>query len=99
MISVAEDYCDRDDFTAKCNESQVILMEVADIGRMRSQSRCIPGQAYIGCRTNILPYMDQQCSGRMECTLEVGDLEQLNRACSPDYKLYLEAEFSCVDGE
>ena len=89
----------RDAFTAKCNESEVILMERADIGRMKAGGRCIPGQAYIGCKDNILTSLDRVCSGRQECRAEVSELEKLSQSCSTDYKVYLEAEYSCITGE
>jgi len=72
-------------------------MQNAKYGRMRS-GRCISGEGYIGCSTDVTSYMDTQCSGRRTCEVKVTSLADVVQPCRRDFTSYLEASFKCVKG-
>ena len=62
--------------------------------------RCITAdyQHVMNCRVDILPHIDERCGGKQECEVVVGALEQFSVPCQKDFKSYLEAAYTCVEG-
>jgi len=60
------EFCQFDQFEANCESDEVVLIEAARYGRMRS-GRCISGEGYIGCSADVRVYLDGQCSGKLDC--------------------------------
>ena len=74
-------------------------MTTASYGRMQS-GHCISGKyGNLGCSTNVLSFLDQLCSGQRDCETSVAGLDRLAYACSADFKSYLDADYSCVEGD
>ena len=75
-------------------------MERALYGRMRI-GRCVAKDlGYLGCHTNVLPQMDEMCSGKHTCSINKlgrGDFPEVS-ACS-EMQLYLEVQYTCVKGK
>lgn len=61
-------------------------------------NRCISGVS-IGCKSDVIRHMDQHCTGKPSCKMEVNDLEKFVLPCPKDYKSYLEASHICIDGK
>jgi hypothetical protein len=64
--AVLQEYCDDKSFVPTCSASdEVIIMEQATYGRMRL-GKCVPADYInaLGCATNVLPFVEQRCSGR-----------------------------------
>jgi len=94
-----KDYCPSEHFNVTCPPTDVILMEHAQYGRMRS-GRCVSGHhGVIGCAVDVLTFFDRKCSGRTHCTVYVADpaLQKLE-PCSKDFTSYLEAKYTCLSG-
>jgi len=94
-----KDYCPSEHFNVTCAPNDVILMEHAQYGRMRS-GRCVSGQhGVVGCAVDVLTFFDRKCSGRTHCTVYVADpaLQKLE-PCSKDFTSYLEAKYTCLSG-
>ena len=75
-------------------------MEKAEYGRMRL-ARCLQRDyGYVGCKDNVLKYVDSKCSGRRKCAFTVPDpvLDML-QPCPGDLKAYMEASYTCLKGE
>jgi len=104
------EYCNMETFRARCQHSDVIVMETALFGRMRV-GRCITSDAYLtalqqldptslGCSADVLGYVDRVCSGRSACDVSVPNPEMnAFRPCSPQLTVHLEASYSCVTGK
>jgi len=93
------DYCPSEHFNVTCPPNDVILMEHAQYGRMRS-GRCVSGHhGVIGCAVDVLTFFDRKCSGRTHCAVYVADpaLQKLE-PCSKDFTSYLEAKYTCLSG-
>jgi len=93
------DYCQWEQLNASCPAGHVIMMESARFGRMRL-GRCIDTDVFIGCSADVLTLLDTRCSGRPACRLALPDpaLHQ-QQACPKDLVAYLEASYSCIDGQ
>ena len=95
---LVQDYCQWEAFNASCPFGHVIVMESARFGRMRL-GRCVDTDIYIGCAADVLALFDARCSGRPSCVFQLPDatLHQ-QQACPKDVVAYLEASYTCVNG-
>jgi hypothetical protein len=74
--SVLQEYCDDKSFVPTCGASdEVIIMEQATYGRMRL-GKCIHERYALdlGCSVNVLPFVEQKCSGRRSCSGVINQL-------------------------
>lgn len=97
--AVTKDYCPSEHFNVTCPPNDVILMEHAQYGRMRS-GRCVSGHhGVVGCAVDVLAFFDRKCSGKTRCSVYVADpaLQKLE-PCSKDFTSYLEAKYTCLSG-
>lgn len=101
MFAVIQDYCQGGTFEARCSQNEVILMTHAQYGRMREGNCVDAAYGNVGCYENILPLMDQKCSGLQACQVLVSDLinDKIDFACPKDLTSYLEAAYACIEGE
>ena len=54
---------------------------------------------YVGCKADVLSHMDERCSGRQECEVEIPDPVMFkDQPCPKDLVAYLEADYTCVKG-
>lgn len=94
------EYCSSDTLVLNCREPEaVILVRKAVYGRM-SAGKCITatyGES-MGCRADVLPQLDDRCSGRPNCTMLVAVFDSLIQPCPRDFKSYLEVSYECVRG-
>ena len=91
------EYCQFDEFVANCEDDEVIVIETAQYGRMRS-GRCISGEGYIGCSADVRVYLDGHCSGRRQCAVSVASLTDIVQPCRRDFTSYLHASYNCIKG-
>ena len=73
-------------------------MTSAHYGRMKL-GRCLSRDYYVGCSANVLPQLDEKCSGKRTCNLEIPDtdLHKL-QPCPKDLLAYLQASYKCIKG-
>ena len=77
MRTGRSEYCQFDEFEASCERDEVIIVETAQYGRMRS-GRCISGEGYIGCSADVRVYLDGHCSGPNTHTHTHTHTQQIN---------------------
>ena len=54
---------------------------------------------HIGCKVDVLLFVDQQCSGKQSCSFPVAQLIVEGFApCPSDVTAYLQASYTCVKG-
>ncbi len=93
------EFCLREQFKVNCQENEVILIQEARYGRMRS-GRCITKEyGQLGCSADVTSYLDGMCSGRQSCSTEVRKLMDVAQPCPRDLTNFLEAKFACVPGK
>ena len=92
------EYCEWESFNATCGRDEVIVMRTAKYGRMRLGKCVTKNYGHIGCGTDVLGYMESQCSGRRHCLVNVISLHN-KRSCPKDFKSYLQASYSCKKGK
>ena len=94
------EYCQYERFEATCKEDEVILITAARYGRVKI-GRCVRTDfGFLGCYSNVVHYLDRDCSGRRHCSVEVVDPNFGNRKpCNEEFKNYLEASYKCVKGK
>src|SRR6218665_124510 len=101
-FSEVSEYCQQEFFNVTCpGPNDVIIMESARFGRMRT-GRCITGSyGNLGCSKDAILYFERKCSGRSKCKVFVGDpnLMKLNPCQERELTSYLEAKYSCVPGK
>lgn len=89
-------FCQHETFNATCQPGHVVLVTSAHYGRMRV-GRCIRTDSYIGCKTDVLAFVDRLCSGQPSCTFDVSSSELFAmQNCPKDLYAYLEATYECV---
>ena len=55
---------------------------------------------YVGCSSDVLDVADRRCSGKATCEIRIPDPEmQTTKPCYKGLAMYLEASYSCVNGE
>ena len=55
---------------------------------------------FLGCSGNVLQFMDNICSGKEECKIDVADQELIDQVpCLEELSPYLEAGYICQTGE
>lgn len=93
-----KEFCQFDSFSGRCAENEIIVIERAFYGRMKV-GRCISGEGYTGCETDVRTYMDGACAGRHQCNVTVTSLTEVVQPCRKDYTSYLEVAYSCKEGK
>ena len=88
-----------EDLDVVCPESEVIVTTSASYGRM-SITRCIELEDYIGCENDVMFLLDQWCSGRQTCQMDIPvlELKNANFACLSYLQMYLELKYHCLKG-
>lgn len=94
----AREVCRWEALNATCPADGVVVMRTALYGRMR-EGRCLETNYSIGCWKDVLLWVDELCSGRRQCKIDVPN-RQLHeiQPCAKDLQTYLEATFECVRG-
>lgn len=93
------DYCQFDSFNPICQHDEVIVMESALYGRMKLNQCASKDYGYIGCQMDVLPILNQLCSGSRGCTHLVSDLTEKVQPCPHDLTSYLSVKYSCLRGK
>jgi len=89
------EFCRRDTFQAACPVGQVIVVDYAKYGQMHV-GKCVPHD-HDGCSSNVQMILDQECSGRRQCTMRVTDGRLMDTNACPDHvQPFLEVAYSCV---
>jgi len=94
--------CISEEFNASCPTDKIILVNLAEFGRMEV-GRCIrKPDEFLGCANDVLPLLDNLCSGRQECRFEMTNDDQFEAAntnCLEILKKYLRIEYTCLKGK
>ena len=94
----SRDYCLYDVFNATCGHNEVVVMETAWFGRLYI-GRCAPKDYDMGCKADVMPYVDAQCSGLRQCRVEVTEFgKQGIRPCPEGVTSFFEAAYRCTKG-
>ena len=73
-------------------------MTSAQYGRMKL-GRCLSRDYYVGCSADVMPQLDEKCSGKRTCHLEIPDTDLHNlQPCPKDLLAYLQASYKCIKG-
>lgn len=99
LIDGVQEYCPGETFQPSCQDNEVIVMEKAQYGRM-SLGRCVKKDMGY-CASNVLAWMDTQCSGKSKCEVKIPDFdlyEQISPSCKNEMTPYLEASYRCTAG-
>ena len=94
------EYCGHEEFSPSCSQDEVIVMSHAVYGRMRI-GKCVQrSRGHVGCSSDILGVLDEKCSNKRSCTLDVVHLRVDERISDPCQELtkYLEADYQCEKG-
>ena len=97
LFSDKDEFCEWESFNATCRRDEVVIMKAAKYGRMRLGKCVTKNYGHIGCGTDVMPYMEERCSGRMSCLVSVISLHN-KRSCPKDFKSYLQASYECLEG-
>lgn len=99
FISERQEFCHNEEFTAGCDDNQVVVMTLAQYGRM-ALSRCVTKDyGYIGCGADVINIAHAFCSGRRTCTIPVpNELFDIDPECPDDFKSYFRASYECQQG-
>ena len=80
-------------------------MSKAYFGRMKL-GKCVKSDlGFLGCYINVLPKMDQLCTGRQSCEIQklaktdFEDVQQSGQPCRDGLEPYLDVQFTCVEGQ
>ena len=93
-----QEYCQWESFHASCPSGEVIDIESAHYGRMQL-GRCLTTDYYIGCSADVLLQVQQRCSGKQNCVIDIPDPELFSlQPCRKDLQAYFAASYSCVKG-
>ena len=63
--------------------------------------KCISDQFafFMGCSTNVLSFVEYQCSGSQSCSVHVGIFVVYGLSnCSTELRNYLEVTYTCLKG-
>ena len=98
VSETTNDFCRSETFEASCSPNEVILITSAVFGRMKL-NRCVQRDQRIGCFTDVLTSIDQVCSGRHTCHIELILLLPLVR--NPCFEMvgYFHISHRCVPGK
>ena len=93
-----EEYCEWDTYDPKCNGDEVVLVEEATYGRMRTGT-CIKDNRDIGCSYDVTNIAHWKCSGRRSCQITVPDRDlDATQPCG-EMKNYLQISNTCIQGK
>lgn len=100
LVVDPREYCAAEVFQPKCLVNEVVLITDAHYGRMQVGECVRTDYGYIGCTTDVIDFLDDECSGKRSCSLRIPDtkLEHVN-ACPKEFKAYLNVSFECIPGE
>ena len=100
MFTESADVCSGYKFSATCGSEELIIMEMAEFGRMEP-GKCIPAEREnFGCRNDLLFLTDRWCSGRRQCefTFPNSDIMEANTECGQGLAVFLRATYNCIQG-
>ncbi len=97
---MSKDYCLSETMDLACPAGHVLLVHVAQYGRMRA-GRCVSGShGYaMDCYADVIGHVSEKCTGRESCTMFVGTLDTITQPCPKDFKSYLQVNYSCLLGK
>ena len=94
------EYCDFESFEARCAPDEIIVIGSATYGHM-ALGRCVEfDTGQFGCQSNVIPILEDLCSGQRTCSMPVDD--EAFRATAPCRRgvlNYLHASYACVKGQ
>ena len=94
--------CPWENFSPTCQRDEVILIQRAFYGRMEVARCGIASELGHGCSGDALALMDEACSGRLQCQIQVPNskLEDIETTtCKRDLSKYLEVSYECFKGK
>jgi len=100
LYCTGREYCSLEVFEAQCLPNEVILTESAMYGRMRAGRCAVREYGPIGCGSSVISIVDERCSGRRSCRIELPDRDMhAVSGCPAQASSHLEAAYSCLPGE
>ena len=74
-------------------------MKDAVYGRMKA-GKCIDNDRELGCQADVLDVLDNLCSGRDTCNIQIGSNDIGSKSsCWKDLSQYLDASYICRKGQ
>ena len=98
IVSVQDQFCQWEQFSAQCPRGQLIMLKSAFYGRLE-RGRCVERDfGYLRCGHDVTSQVDAHCSGRQQCEFAVTTLHG-DHGCPTDLTAYLIADYVCVQGK
>ena len=91
------EYCEWDTFNPQCAGNEVVLVEKAVYGRMRTGS-CIKDTRDISCYEDVTSMAHRKCSGRQSCEITIPDRDFDKTQPCGEMKNYLQISNTCIKG-
>ncbi|OAF71618.1 hypothetical protein A3Q56_00592 [Intoshia linei] len=96
---ILKESCNPPVFGLKIHESTILYSRAdsAYLGRMQL-GKCVSRNfGYVGCRANVINFVNRECSGKIECSFQVSNpkLLRLNMYLK-DVSVYLDVRYHCV---
>ncbi|ELT90701.1 hypothetical protein CAPTEDRAFT_211539 [Capitella teleta] len=98
---ITQEFCSHEEYSAKCNYDEVILITNALYGHIR-QGRCSPKDfGHFGCYADVSTYLSGQCSSKRSCTIDAGssNLVESSPQCAKGLVEFLEGSHVCITGQ
>ena len=101
IVLCSSEYCGHEKFAPSCSQDEVIVMTHAVYGRMRVGKCVARSRGHVGCSSDVLHVLDEKCSNKRSCTLDIIRLsvdERIQDTCN-DLRRYLEVDYRCQKGK
>ena len=100
MYAFPIEICNGEYFQAACSDDELIIMQSAQFGRMRLGTCVKEDLGYLGCGTDVLHQLDDVCSGKVSCNIQVTPQNiPTSEGCRDGLEKYLDTSFVCKKGE
>ena len=100
ILVAGKDVCFGDESRLSCARGEVIMMTSAEYGHMED-GHCIVevDPRYRGCSDDVLPIFDKWCSGKQECNVDTGELENIHINCPKFILRFTRVHHKCIKGK
>ncbi|ELU05619.1 hypothetical protein CAPTEDRAFT_217463 [Capitella teleta] len=91
------EFCDYEDFTARCGSGETLLVLEASYGHMEI-GKCITEDiGYLGCQSDVTVLLRTICNGEQFCELATTDRRLRETSpCRPGIVVYVKASYACL---
>ncbi|ELU05609.1 hypothetical protein CAPTEDRAFT_217453 [Capitella teleta] len=89
--------CDYEDFSASCNNEEMLQILKATYGHMEIGKCIVADIGFLGCQSDVTGVLKHECNGKQACTIRADDQKFRDTApCRPGIDVYLRASYACL---